>query len=431
MEVAKIKITGTDAVASDLKKITSGMIGATVSIEYDDTWEGLNKQVVFKSLERIFNAEGTTIPTEVLQIPGFELKVGVYGYSGDGSIAIPTVWASLGMIQPGADPEGDEAARPTLPIWARMQNQIGNLNALKTKAKESLVAAINELQAAGVDKEEIQRIIGEYLKENEVGGKSDLAVNDPNAAGYVANRTHWKEEAQIPLDIQWDGVIGDRYVADLYEGSHLVKVSDLTMSDEEFAQCKIYVVTPEETIQSDITILPLSDLGLALDGVVDASLLVWVFRETGDVQFDEGVTFSVTPGIYLAYAPDTGVYVSCLYSDTVTVPGTVYHPLPPEYLKELPKHEHEIPLFDLAAMGLPDTSEDSGPARLECDTKQIMTAISRGAVKVSYLVSGTTYTSIIHGTVNADVTLGYFSVNIGQEMLWFVILPGGIACIVN
>ena len=124
MEIAKIKINGTTAAVSELKTITSGMIGATVGIEYDSTWDGLQKQVVFKTAFQTVNADGCTVPPELLRISGINLLAGVYGYTGDGSVAIPTVWASLGSIQSGADPEGDEAAKPTLPVWARMQAQI-------------------------------------------------------------------------------------------------------------------------------------------------------------------------------------------------------------------------------------------------------------------------------------------------------------------
>lgn len=186
MEVAKIKITGTDATVSDLKKITSGMIGATVSIEYDDTWEGLNRQVVFSGPLGAVNADGSTIPHEVLRLSGHELKVGVYGYTDDGSRAIPTIWASLGMIQPGADPEGDETAAPTLPVWARMQNQIGNLDDLQTKARESLVAAINELASMGLNQEQIYTIIEQTLTQAKESGEFDGApgpVGPPGPQG--------------------------------------------------------------------------------------------------------------------------------------------------------------------------------------------------------------------------------------------------------
>ena len=127
MEIAKIKITGTTVEASELKTITSGMVGATVRIEYDSTWDGLNKQVVFKNDFQTFNAEDNTIPHELLKIRDTVLRVGVYGYTEDGTIVIPTVYADLGRILPGADPIGETPAKPTPPVWNRLQIQIDEL----------------------------------------------------------------------------------------------------------------------------------------------------------------------------------------------------------------------------------------------------------------------------------------------------------------
>ena len=145
MEIAKIKITGTTVEASELKTITSGMVGATVRIEYDSTWDGLNKQVVFKTAFKTVNADGCTIPPELLRICGINLLVGVYGYTDDGTVAIPTIWASLGSIQSGADPEGDEAAKPTLPVWVRMQTQIDGVDKRLDLLEESVNTGLTDL----------------------------------------------------------------------------------------------------------------------------------------------------------------------------------------------------------------------------------------------------------------------------------------------
>ena len=56
---------------------------------------------------------------------------------------------SLGKVQPGADPSGDASADPALPIWAQLQNQIGDLDDLQTYNKGNLVAAINEARSSG------------------------------------------------------------------------------------------------------------------------------------------------------------------------------------------------------------------------------------------------------------------------------------------
>lgn len=377
MEVAKINVIGTNATASVTQPITSGMIGATVSIEYDDTWADLNRQVVFSGPLGAVNADGNTVPPEVLRLSGHELKVGIYGYSDDGSRAIPTIWASLGMIQPGADPEGDESAAPTLPVWARMQNQIGNLDDLKTKARESLVAAINELQAAGVDEKEIQRIIGEYLKENEVGGKADLSVNDPNAPGYVANRTHWKEEALIPLDILWDGVTDGRVHVTTYDEYTFYKVSDIILSDDELKKCIVYYGSSV----FDLSQAPESSF-VVLGSNTASTFGVAVIRNTAESIIPDGFgdpVYAEETGLYFIHNGGSA-YISRLYSEIVTMPSVKYHPLEEGFLPspfQLPTVTtadagkklsfvvndngewvqelgvDKIPVFDLTAMGLP------------------------------------------------------------------------------
>ena len=148
MEIAKIKISGTSVEVSDLQTVTSGMVGATVGIEYDSTWDGLNKQVVFKTSLRTINAVGATIPHELLQISGSVLRVGVYGYTEDGTIVIPTVYANLGRIMPGADPEGDEAAKPTNPIWMDAVNTAENADGKAEAALESAASAERKAESA-------------------------------------------------------------------------------------------------------------------------------------------------------------------------------------------------------------------------------------------------------------------------------------------
>lgn len=184
MEIAKINIIGTSVVVSDLKTVTSGMVGATVGITYDDTWDGLNKQVVFKTAFQTVNADGTAVPPELLRISGINLLAGVYGYTGDGSVAIPTVWASIGSIQSGADPEGDEAAKPTLPVWARMQAQIDGVeesfNDLAVSTGAALAAANNAASDAA------EHAVEAAAAASEASGKATAAESKADSASTEA-----------------------------------------------------------------------------------------------------------------------------------------------------------------------------------------------------------------------------------------------------
>lgn len=142
--------------ASPPELLTAGMSKAvTVQFVFSPEWDGLTKTAVFSNGKTTVdvlaaNWDGDTVPVphEVLAVPGRHARVGVYGADESG-VVLPTVWVSLGKVQPGADPSGDASADPSLPVWAQLQKQIGDLDDLKTYNKDNLVAAINEARSSG------------------------------------------------------------------------------------------------------------------------------------------------------------------------------------------------------------------------------------------------------------------------------------------
>lgn len=142
--------------ASPPELLTAGMSKAvTVQFVFSPDWDGLTKTAVFSNGKTTVdvlaaNWDGDTVPVphEVLAVPGRHARVGVYGADESG-VVLPTVWVSLGKVQPGADPSGDETADPSLPVWAQLQKQIGDLDDLKTYNKSNLVDAINEARSSG------------------------------------------------------------------------------------------------------------------------------------------------------------------------------------------------------------------------------------------------------------------------------------------
>lgn len=142
--------------ASPPELLTAGMSKAvTVQFVFSPAWDGLTKTAVFTNgkttvdvLAANWDGDTVTVPHEVLAVPGRHARVGVYGADESG-VVLPTVWVSLGKVQPGADPSGDETADPSLPVWAQLQKQIGDLDDLKTYNKGNLVDAINEARSSG------------------------------------------------------------------------------------------------------------------------------------------------------------------------------------------------------------------------------------------------------------------------------------------
>ena len=136
--------------------LTAGMAKAVrVEFAFSSDWDGLTKTAVFSNgratvdvLAAKWDGDTVDVPPEVLAVAGRYARVGVYGTNASG-VVLPTVWVSLGKVQPAAEPSGDPSTDPTLPVWAQLREIIGDLNNLTTKAKENLVAAINEAAKTG------------------------------------------------------------------------------------------------------------------------------------------------------------------------------------------------------------------------------------------------------------------------------------------
>lgn len=136
--------------------LTAGMAKAvSVEFAFSSDWDGLAKTAVFTNgratidvLPAKWDGDTVTVPHEILTTAGRTARVGVYGTNASG-VVLPTVWVSLGKVQSAVEPSGDPSTDPTLPVWAQLQEIIGDLADLTTKAKNNLVAAINEAAKTG------------------------------------------------------------------------------------------------------------------------------------------------------------------------------------------------------------------------------------------------------------------------------------------
>ncbi len=137
--------------------LTSGMVGQTIHFEYSHDFDGLAATAVFTDGANTVNVVNPgnecIIPHEVLTNVGAAVKVGIYAVRGE-ELVIPTVYATIGFVLKGADPNGGISEDPTLPVWAQTQAMIGNLNALETQAKDNLVHAINEVKNTADSKQD-------------------------------------------------------------------------------------------------------------------------------------------------------------------------------------------------------------------------------------------------------------------------------------
>ena len=150
MEGIKIEVVGNIArITEKPKRITSGTVGLPVEFSFDDQWEDLRKTAVFHAghISKIRDSitDQTTVPWEVLAQHNAWLSIGVYGVNKDGTVAIPTIWVNICPINMGATPDGDPSVDPSLPVYQKLLDCVGDLQELNTKMKEDLVSSINEV----------------------------------------------------------------------------------------------------------------------------------------------------------------------------------------------------------------------------------------------------------------------------------------------
>ena len=190
-----VKISKAVATAENDGIITAGMVGVPVSFMFDSWWDGLMVTAVFKGSGApisvpLLGATETVVPWEVLKRPSTLLRIGAEGRLPDGTLVIPTTWATVDIVMSGANATDDLAKPPTPTAFDRIMSQIGNMNDLATEDKSSLVAAVNEAMKKGggdVDPEAVQQIVEDYI-----------AANPPTITETDPTVPAWAKAAQKP-----------------------------------------------------------------------------------------------------------------------------------------------------------------------------------------------------------------------------------------
>lgn len=200
-----LTVNGAQAKASVSGTLTSGMVGVPVTIEYDETWEGLTKNLVCRCSEwdlesgeqrTILNVGSTAVVAHEVMQAGKYLYLGLEGYSPDGNLVIPTIWArSEFQIQSGANADADPSTEPTLPVWEQLQTQIEQvrqdavtsqemtdiLSGIQSAAQAAAIYAGRAEAAAelaedaasasgSVTDERLVKAVEDYLSENPMNG---------------------------------------------------------------------------------------------------------------------------------------------------------------------------------------------------------------------------------------------------------------------
>lgn len=188
MEIAVVSISENQAIVTEKKPITSGTVGAFATFNFDHTWDGMDRTIVWRGSGRTIDdttASGV-IPPEVVSKAGTRLVVGVYGTIGDK--ATPTVWVDLGVILTGADPSGDESTNPSLPVWAQIMANAEKAQENSDQAMESAGRAEASAERANVTAEQAEALAGQAdasAKGAVVIAERAESVAKGRATGYV------------------------------------------------------------------------------------------------------------------------------------------------------------------------------------------------------------------------------------------------------
>lgn len=116
----------TELTVRQKEQLTSGSVNVCpVKFQFSPDWDGLARTAVFRAGDEsrsvLLDESGEcTVPWEVLASyqPLTHLYAGVYGVRGE-AVVLPTVWADLGQIFPGAAP-GEAAQEPTPELYQQI-----------------------------------------------------------------------------------------------------------------------------------------------------------------------------------------------------------------------------------------------------------------------------------------------------------------------
>jgi hypothetical protein len=212
-------------VAKPNAKITAGMVGATFSITYDEDWEDLTKKVIFKADQLTRIAEGNVVPFEVLRLPGKTLFVGVEGRNSDGEIVIPTVWACVGKILPGANGEIPASTAPSVDSGGSIggggasinDNVVSTTTTWSSKKIDSLVGDVETaLDAIIAIQEELIGIINFAVIGNEYRAINGMTWGEWESSEYNTD-SFWSEDGYMcdPDGTNFHGPDGNTVTPDM------------------------------------------------------------------------------------------------------------------------------------------------------------------------------------------------------------------------
>jgi hypothetical protein len=183
MPLTTIMIGKALATVTENETLTSGMINAKIKFEFSADWHsGISRTAIFTAgdvtkvvLDSYWENNVCSIPQECLAKSDEILMVGVYGADNANTVAIPTVWATVGKIRKGY--EGyEDVSTGTLPIWAQVQSAAAQSATAAKNAQDAAEAAQGKAEDAQAAAEAAQ------AKAETAQGKAEAAQSKAETA---------------------------------------------------------------------------------------------------------------------------------------------------------------------------------------------------------------------------------------------------------
>lgn len=178
MTEVKLVCAGGSARAEVRGALTAGMVGVPVSIQCGGEWSGLIKSFVAMTASQKMAIDivedKAVLPWELLE-EGMRLFIGLEGRGSDGTVIIPTEWASCGKIKPGA--QAGHKGTPTPSEIERILDRAGD--------------AVLLSQAAKKQAENAEAVAGEAVE------KANVAFEQAESFNELSRKTEQNAQAAV------------------------------------------------------------------------------------------------------------------------------------------------------------------------------------------------------------------------------------------
>ena len=328
----KLQVIGQMIAFTERETLVSGTVNKyRAEFVFDDSWEGYTKTAVFRadsfgsitSREVLLAGDACQVPHECL-IAGALLRVGVYGISGD--ITTPTIYTQepIGIAR-GAEP-AESTQDPTPGVYQQIINIIEAGAITGPAGPQGPKGDTGEPGPQGPKGDTAGQVLsktedGTAWTDPPSGGvQPDWNQNDPTAADYIKNRTHYDEQTVIEWDGDTTGLVGANGV--LYKVSDVIPAkSDVLGGTITLSNGSAITITPDMTGMTDGDSFTIAEFALIIASAGVFSDKGFSFTETG-IYFMSGsnvhtskLVYGSTKTIDPKYLPSDAVLPSVTAAD--------------------------------------------------------------------------------------------------------------------